>query len=478
MKVVPWLCLLFVLTACVSLGEAAEAQHPPAESPVSLASQPIVASDLAASVILARWNAQQEQYTIQPVDPATGEPVPGYAPLIGSPEAISADGQKLALIESHGQSCGAYAGGTACRGSADVLHLVDLPTWHQVTTFLPGKGWAAPLAFSPDNTRLALISHQRATEQLMLFAVRTGQVVAKRTLEFRPSLLAYAQDGATLVLYGSPLGAEPGVSEPGPPHLLLLDAETLEVKWEQALPSLVSGDWCLEQCDSSHEQRLSAYWQPAVVLSPDRRQLYIVHADADHLTVLDFDAQVVHRVELQLAQSWFEQSLVAFTAGVAQAKGGAEGAIKEAVLSPDGQRLYVVGRTMQATFAEEGYWQVEKESLGLQVVEVESGRQIAHRDSEATDIRISPDGAYLLLYGWGERGERWTEVLDTTSLESLTYLADWEVMATRRLDGQPLILATQHRYPQTSLAVLDPQSFSIVHTWSANTEAMWVTPNF
>jgi hypothetical protein len=133
---------------------------------------------------------------------------------------------------------------------------------------------------------------------------------------------------------------------------------------------------------------------------------------------------------------------------------------------------------MQAMLDEQGYWQVEEESLGLQVVEVESGQQIAHRDSEATDIKITPDGAYLLLYGWGEQGERWTEVLDATSLERLTYLADWEVMATRRLDGQSLILATQYRHPQTSLAVLDPQSFDIVHTWSANTEAMWVTPNF
>lgn len=476
MKVVPWLFLLFIpLTACTSVEQAAGVQHPSAESPVSPASQPIIAPDLAASVLLARWNAQQ--HITQPVDPATGEPVPGYAPLVGSPEAISVDSLKLALIESREQSCEDYAGGTACRGSADILRLVDLSTWHQVTTSLPGKGWAGPLAFSPDNTRLALIYHQRAAEQLMLFDVRTGQVVAKRALEFRPSLLAYTQDGSTLILYGSPLGAEPGVSEPGLPRLLLLDAKTLEVKWEQALPGLVSGDWCLEQCDSSHGQRLSAYWQPAVVLSPDQRQLYIVHPDADQLTVLDFEAQAVRAVELQLAQSWFERFL-AFTAGLAQAKGGFEGAIKEAVFSPDGQRLYGVGQTMQAMLDEQGYWQVEEESLGLQVVEVDSVRQIAHRDSEATDIKITPDGAYLLLYGWGEQGERWTEVLDATSLERLTYLADWEVMATRRLDGQSLILATQYRHPQTSLAVLDPQSFDIVHTWSANTEAMWVTPNF
>jgi hypothetical protein len=290
-------------------------------------------------------------------------------------------------------------------------------------------------------------------------------------------MVEYVQDGATLLLYGARLGAEPGISPPDPPRLLLLDAKSLEIKWDQPLPDLVSGDWCLEKCATSHEQRLFVYWQPAVVLAPDRRQLYIVHANTDRLTALDFETQAVRQVELQLAQSWFEQFL-ALTAGVAQAKGGAEGAIKKAVVSPDGRQLYVVGQTMQATWDEQGYWQGKDESLGLQVIEIESGQQIATYESQATDIKLTPDGGHLLLYGWGERGQRWTEVLAASTLEKLAYLGRWEVVETRRLDGQPITLASRFEAGYTLLAVLDPQAFDILHTWSVNTEAAgWIIPN-
>lgn len=470
MRMVPWLCLLLILTGFVSLEQVA-GQHDLSTKPLAQpAAQSTIAPDLAGSVLLAQWN--DEKQLIYPVDPANGEALSGYKPLTGSPAALSIDSQKLAVIESYGQSCEAYAGGTACRDSADVLHLVDLPTWEQDTINLPGQGWSDLAAFNPDNTQLALLYHQPANEQLLLFDVKTGQVEAKHGLKFRPSFLAYTLDGATLILYGSPLGAKPGVSEPGSPRLLLLDAESLEVKWEQLLPGLASGEWCLENCDASHEKRLSVHWQPAVLLSPDRRQLYLVNADRDRLTVLDFETQTVRLVELQLAHSWFEQFL-ALTAGVAQAKGGVEGATKAAVFSPDGQRLYVVGRTMQAELDSQGYWQIEEASLGLQVFEVKSGRQIAHHDYEVIDLRLTPDGAVLLLLGWAERGG-WTEVLDANDLEHLATLVEWEVGIAPRLDGQPLLMASRPGPADTKFAIVDPNSFEIGSAWSKPGYAWWV----
>ncbi len=45
----------------------------------------------------------------------------------------------------------------------------------------------------------------------------------------------------------------------------------------------------------------------------------------------------------------------------------------------------------------------------------------------------------------------------------------------QRLDGQALVLASQPGQQATQLAILDPRSFSVIHSWSADTYATWVT---
>src|SRR5205814_2545129 len=134
------------------------------------------------------------------------------------PYAFSADGTKLAAVAARGNSCESVGGGTACRARADVLHLIDLRAWREVTAPLPGRGWVWPLAFSPDAARLALAYHEQASSALLLFDVGTGQLLTQRALDFQPSLVEYTGDGAVLVVYGAPLGAVPGVSKPGPPR--------------------------------------------------------------------------------------------------------------------------------------------------------------------------------------------------------------------------------------------------------------------
>jgi hypothetical protein len=135
--------------------------------------------------------------------------------------------------------------------------------------------------------------------------------------------------------------------------------------------------------------------------------------------------------------------------------------------------VYVLGRTMEATYSNEGYWQTNETSLGLQVIEVESGHKLASRDIEATGVRLTPDGTYLLLDGWDDQGQ-WTEALDANNLESVARLAGWEVVLSGRMDGQPAILARQPGEELIQLAVLDAQSFEIVHTWPVKGYASWV----
>jgi len=227
----------------------------------------------------------------------------------------------------------------------------------------------------------------------------------------------------------------------------------------------------LENCDAPHGEQVFTYWRPAVVPSHDGRRLYIVHADEEMLTTVDFDARTVHSVEIRVARSWLEE-LLELTAGVAEAKGGENGAVKEAVLSPDGTRLYVIGQTVSSTRDARGNWQTTRTSLGLQAVDVESGHIMASLDIEAQAIKATLDGAYLLLDDWD--GRVWgTEVLDAKRLQRVAHLEGWAVVPARRTDGQPILLAS-NPYRESQLAVLDPRSFDVVHTWSVNGHAEWL----
>lgn len=497
MRAITVLCLFLILTACTGQGQVTGEPGAPTEMPARLPVQPTATSEPAtetpakpaaqpaaipsfeSSVLLAQWNANERRREILPVDPATGQAVPGQAPLIigkisqfAGVQTLSSDGRWLAAIESHGQVSEPNGGGTSHYPSADVLHLVDVTAWRAVTTTLPGRGWVWPITFSPDTARLALGYHNRTSSTLMLFDTGTGQLIAQQALAFRPSLMKYTQEGTALAIYGQPLSAVPGIAKPDPPRVLLVDAATLDILWDQPLASVISGSWCLENCDAPHGEQMFAGWWPAVVPSHDGHTLYIVHADEEKLTAVDFDARTVHSVEIREARSWFEE-LLALTAGVAEAKGGENGAFKEAVLSPDGTRLYVVGRTVNSTRDARGEWQVTEAFLGLQVIDVESGRKVTGLDGQAKAIGTTPDGAYLLLDDWDGR-VWWTEVLDAESLQRVARLERWAVVPARRIDGQPILLASDP-YRGSQFAVLDPRSFDIVDTWSVSEHAEWVT---
>jgi hypothetical protein len=398
------------------------------------------------------------------VDPATGVDVPGYPPFVAQAVVTSGDGKRAVGIESRGQSCEANGGGSACYASADVLHLIDLSAWHEVTSTLSATGWVGPLVFSPDSTRLALSLQEKRASTLMVLDARTGQVLNRRALSFRPSQIKYTSDGAQLAIYGQPLSSDPGMTQPDPPRVLWVDAATLDPKWEQPLTNILSGSWCLENCQSSHEQLVNQLWLPAFVFAPDGRKLYIAHADAERLTSVDFGARTLRSVDVRVERSWWEQWFD-FRGRVAEAKGITHGAYKSAVLSPDGQRLYVVGRAYTSTDNSFG------EPRDLQMVDVESGHVLASQKSEAVSIALSPNGAYLWLEAPG-KSSLWTEVLDAHALTLVKRFEEgWHIAGTRSTNGQPLIVAAQYSGHQT--AVLDPHTYEFIHSWTADGYASW-----
>jgi len=149
---------------------------------------------------------------------------------------------------------------------------------------------------------------------------------------------------------------------------------------------------------------------------------YIVHADGDRLTTVDLVNQRVSSIGIRPARTWFGR-LLSLTAAVAEAKGASQGGYKSAVLSPDGAKLYVLGRSMASSFDEQGQvTAVEERSLGLQVLELDTGLQVMALPTEADRLRFSADSASLLLVGW-MTGR--TDVLEPESLTPVDSRAAW-----------------------------------------------------
>jgi len=442
---------------------------------------------LGMTVPLVAWNSEQHAYELQLIDPATGEVFPGRSPIeVGrsaeDPPAVSLspDGSQLAFVTGVGSACDAYYG---CPPAADEVQVIDLPTWSQTTADIaaqfpeahsPLKGWVNPLVFSPDGEHFALAYHRRDGTTAMLFDARTGQLLGQEPLPIRPRLMEFSADGTELVIYGSPLAEIPWISQPGPPSVLLLDAGSLEFQWSQLLPDILEGSWCLENCGSQSEVTRAAYWWPAVEFSPERQELYIVHADADRLTTVNFQDRAVRSQVIGPRPTWIER-LLALTADIAEAKVWPEGASKSAVLSPEGTRLYLVGHTWNRTQNVKGEWQVSETIHGLRVIEVKSGYELDALEAKADWISLSPDRRYVILQtGW--RGL--TKVLSADSLEPLGQVDGLEFQPSRRLDGEPILIAIRYGptlYRPSQVSMLAPETFEILSSWSTTGIGFWLT---
>ncbi|HEX9615940.1 MAG TPA: hypothetical protein VGA03_00895, partial [Anaerolineales bacterium] len=211
MRTILFLSLVALLAACALPTPTAQPQAPAATNtapaPVNRTETPpkptiepsatpekrtVTKTDQAPFLLLAEWNAGGKKNTIYPVDPASGEALPAYAPLTlgknGFSHVFSQDGNRLAVVAFHGQSCDSISGGTRCRGGEGELHLLDVPAWQVVSAALPVDGYVEMLAFSPDADRLALAASARDEFDLVVFDGYSGESLAQRSLDFPPEM--------------------------------------------------------------------------------------------------------------------------------------------------------------------------------------------------------------------------------------------------------------------------------------------------
>jgi WD40-like Beta Propeller Repeat len=213
-----------------------------------------------------------------------------------------------------------------------------------------------------------------------------------------------------------------------------------------------------------------------VVFAPDKDVLYIVHADKDRLTAVDFGHHQVRTVDIRQPVSLFDR-LMALTAGVAYAK-TPDGYFKNAVISPDGKRLYILAQETHSTLNEKtGIWETQQTPLGMKVVQTVDGLDVSHLQTQATDIAISPDGNTLYLRSWSSlvnTAAPYTEIWDMPHHDLLKRLGGQYLTPSRQINGKPVLLLSGMDNGITFQAILDAQTYSVLHDWSEPLYGDWL----
>jgi hypothetical protein len=206
--------------------EAAEAQFNPTES---------------SAVFTAIWDSSARAFQIEVVDSATGSPAPGWSPIVLEDSgrmiggyASSPAGDRLAVLSGTSKFCSPSAGGSACWPGADRLHVIDLDD-HSARTLVLGTTAHVPtLAFSPDGRSIALTRQSRDGFRISQWRFEESRSAQEAKLPFLPSLLEYSTSGHQPIVLGSDLGEDPGMTEPGPLTVAVLEADSLEPRWHWA----------------------------------------------------------------------------------------------------------------------------------------------------------------------------------------------------------------------------------------------------
>ncbi len=369
------------------------------------------------------------------VDVTTGKPVPGLPSInlgMYAVRAFSADGRRLALYvypDEFAQEAGSLH-------VADTRTLEDTPV-HDAT--LPNS--VSRMAFSPDGRRLAIVydgalAHGMPINYgLALVDLDRGTIAARATFDFYPRALAFAADGRSIVAYGTSAlyDLRTGLTL-APPQAVLLDAQTLETRWVVRFDGVKDGRYQREN-PAPGEDWPDVTWRPAAVFSADGTKLYLVHADVQKLTTIDFTRRTVATLDIAPPRTLLDR-LMGLGAAVAHAK-MLEGTIRSAALSADGSMLFVAGEKSHLVANASGHYDLTTTGLMLEVVDVASGALLKTVSELATEVAVWADGRWIFLYDNGS-----TVILDAVTFEPVAHFDNKRVVPFRLADGRMVLLAS------------------------------------
>jgi hypothetical protein len=417
---------------------------------------------LASSLLVTEWIAGEYSFFLYPLDPERGEALPAFEPIsLGElfTHSLSPDRGMLAVA------------------SSEVLRLIDLENWEEYIFPIERYSQYDQMVFSADGRRLALISSDGNTT-VSLFDLERGEIVAWAELGFLVSHIRFTVDSTGLMLYGTEILHRYTVNEitTRSPRVVLLDGDNLRLRWRVELKSLRDGIYLKDESGTGgvdiSKPGSAIYYHPGVAFAPHHDTLYIVHADRNELTSVDFAAQKVITTDIYTPMTWFER-LISLGAGIAHAKVG-EGTSKSAVISADGQYLFVVGQESTLYSDERGNLQMDWTPLGLQVIRLADGARLANIDTRAETVKLSPDGGFLYLSYWDRNTNR-TEVFDVARREIVAEL-EGEIKPALRVDGGTLLVSSNWtRGYQYQMRVIDPHSSAVLSEWLTQDSLVWLT---
>ncbi len=461
-----FLTFLLILTACAAPAQPTLA---PAEEIEPKSGAPVLDGTFDTSLLVTEWRGSSEGNLLFPLDPAKGKALPGYAPIsLGHTfsYAFSPNRETLAVVS--------YPNESVYNGS---LLLIDLPGWKTQQFDLKLSGWVSSMVVSPDGKRL-VIAHGESRYKLTLVDLGDGAVTAQTQMDSFVSKVNFTESGESLMLYRPTIDPSNSLAA-GPPQVLLLEAANLTPRWSAELEEVHDGIFPKSEevtPSNIYEPGQALYISPGLVFAPDHDTLYVVHADSEQLTTVDFAGQTVKTVDIQPKLTWFER-LLSLTAGVAQAKIG-DGISRQTMISPDGQFLYVVGVNSSTSVDERGNWQMEQSPLGLEVLATSGGKRLEHIDTDTTEISMSPDGRFLYLRHWGNPEDNipWTEIFDIASGQRITRKNQIFGMPALLMNGEYLLVST-YSTGETShhMSIWKPDGSNVLAEWTAPRYVWWLT---
>ena len=458
-----FLPFLLLFTACA-------APPQPTMAPAEISEPaPILNGTFETSLLVTRWKGSSEDTELFPLDPSTGAALPDYAPIsLGYTfsHAFSPDRHTLAVVS--------YPGQNTYNGS---LLLIDLPAWKPEQFELGLRGWVHTMEISPDGKQLA-IAHGETRYQLTMVDLEQGAITAERPIDSYISRLKFTENGEALMLY-SPTIDNANQLTAHPPQVLLFHAADLTPLWSMELEDVKDGIFPKDDAVTAaniYEPGRAFYLSPGLVFAPDRNLLYIVHADSEQLTTVDFENQRVKTVDIQPKLTWFER-LLSLGAGIAHAKIG-DGITRQAAISPDGQFLYVAGVNSVTSQDQQGNWQMEQTPLGLEIIQISDGSRVERIETDTTEMSLSPDGRYLYLRNWGSNQNNipWTEIFETSTMQLLARETGLSGSPALLMNGDFLLVST-YATSETShhMSILQPDGSSVLVEWTSPEYVWWLT---
>ena len=246
--------------------------------------------------------------------------------------------------------------------------------------------------------------------------------------DYLPTLI----DADAQILYRF-ITAAPTATAPGPRPISLIayDLHTGAERGRLALPEVTTGSWETDRMVQG--EAVPAVLSPGIALSPDGRQIAIVHADADRVTLVDTQHLTVARTINLTGGSGLLHILGLIPQPVAAKGSPVVGTSRDAIYAPDGRSLYLSGiQTLLDDHDAQTF-----HSLGLTRLDLARNTVAADALPGRTINWVLPasDGRSIFVFGPKE-GEGDSHILlpDVPSL-------------LQRLDARTLAIQAQREFP-------------------------------